>query len=155
VRALKNQDFAQLAGLVHPTLGVRFTPYGYVSAADLVFEAGQVAAFATDPTQYVWGVYDGRGDPIELTFTEYYERFVYNRDYAAAPEVAFNETNVQSGNTLDNWAEFYPEGILVEYHFPQSDDPNAGFDWRALRLVFQQANGEWYLVGLLHLEWTI
>jgi hypothetical protein len=152
--ALKNRDFAQLAALAHPTLGVRFTPYGYVSESDLVFDAGQVAALGTDTTTYVWGAFDGSGDPIEMTFAAYYERFIYPRDFAAAPELAYNRTNVQGSNTLDNWAEFYPDGLLAEYHFPQSD-PNGAFDWRALRLIFQQEGDTWYLVGVLHLQWTI
>ena len=28
-------------------------------------------------------------------------------------------------------------------------------DWGALKLVFQQIDGNWYLVGLIHSNWTI
>jgi hypothetical protein len=28
-------------------------------------------------------------------------------------------------------------------------------DWESLRLVFQEEGGVWYLVGVIHDEWTI
>jgi len=43
----------------------------------------------------------------------------------------------------------------VEYHFPGIDPQYGGLDWRSLRLVFQQSGGEWYLVGIIHDQWTI
>jgi hypothetical protein len=155
VEAWRNQDLAQLAAVVHPTLGVRFTPHGYLTPSDLVFQASEILPAWETAEKFTWGAYDGRGDSIELTFREYVERFVYDRDYATAPEVGYNRTNVTGSNVLDNRLEVYPDGLMVEYHFPQSNDPNAGFDWRALRLIFQQEGGEWYLVAVLHLEWTI
>jgi len=28
-------------------------------------------------------------------------------------------------------------------------------DWRSLKLVFKEKDGNWYLVGVVHDEWTI
>jgi hypothetical protein len=28
-------------------------------------------------------------------------------------------------------------------------------DWRSLRLVFEEQGGSWYLVGIVHDQWTI
>ena len=30
----------------------------------------------------------------------------------------------------------------------------AAFDWSALRLVFEQVDGRWLLVGVVHDQWT-
>ena len=32
--SLKNKDYIQFAGFIHPTLGVRFSPYGYIDTAN-------------------------------------------------------------------------------------------------------------------------
>ena len=43
----------------------------------------------------------------------------------------------------------------MEYHFPGIDPKFEGMDWRSLRLVFEQKNCTWYLVGIIHAQWTI
>ena len=157
VMALKERDLDELAGLVHPAKGVRFSPYTYVRVGpggDLVFSAAQIPGLLADPTVYHWGVFDGSGEPIDLTFAAYYERFIYDADFARPDAVGLDET-VGQGNTINNIAEVYPEGVMVEYHFEGFDPQYAGLDWRSLRLVFEAHGGTWYLVGIVHDEWTI
>jgi hypothetical protein len=161
IMALKDRDLDELADLVHPVKGVRFSPYTYVRAEpgapegeDLVFGAAQIPGLLADPTVYHWGAYDGSGEPIDLTFAAYYERFVYDVDFARPDVVGLDET-VGQGNTINNIAEIYPEGVMVEYHFEGFDPQYAGLDWRSLRLVFEAQGGTWYLVGIVHDEWTI
>ena len=157
IMALKERDLAELSGLVHPDNGVRFSPYTYVRASadgDLVFSATEVPDLWNDPTIHRWGVYDGSGEPIDLTFREYFGQFVYDVDFARPDVVGFDET-VGQGNTINNIAEVYPEAIAVEYHFEGFDPQYAGMDWRSLRLIFEESKGTWYLVGIVHDEWTI
>ncbi len=154
VLALKNRDMPAVAALVHPISGLRFTPYAYVQPSDLVFPTDQLPGLFEDPTAYHWGAYDGTGEPIDLTFAQYYEDFVYDQDYAQAEEVGYNE-RLGTGNSIDNSQEFYSGAFVVEYYFSGFDPQYAGMDWRSLRLVFQQHEGTWYLVGIIHDEWTI
>jgi hypothetical protein len=157
IMALKDRDMGELADLVHPDKGVRFSPYTYVRAGpggDLVFSAAQIPGLLADPTVYHWGTFDGSGEPIDLTFAAYYERFVYDADFARPDIVGLDET-VGQGNTINNIAGVYPEGITVEYHFEGFDPQYEGLDWRSLRLVFEEYEGTWYLVGIVHDEWTI
>jgi hypothetical protein len=153
INALKDQNMLALSGATHPTQGLRFTPYAYVQDTDLVFDAGQVAGLMSDTTKYTWGVFDGSGEPIEMTFPEYYARFIYDVDFANAPQVAVNQ-RLGMGNSIDNSSEFYPGAMIVEYYFPGIDPQYQGMDWRSLRLVFQEYEGIWYLVGIIHDEWT-
>jgi hypothetical protein len=103
---------------------------------------------------YHWGTYDGSGMPIELAFRQYYKEFVYDVDFARPDVVGFNE-RVGQGNSIDNIASAYPDGMTVEYHFEGFDPEYAGMDWRSLRLVFEEEDGIWYLVGVVHDQWTI
>jgi len=153
--AIKNFDMEKLADAVHPDKGVRFSPYGYVDVDnDLVFTAEEVKNLANDTKTYLWGHYDGSGEPINLSFPDYYKRFIYDADFINAEQVGYNKALGQ-GNTLNNSFEVYKNSIIVEYHFSGIDPKYEGMDWRSLRLVFEKKNDVWYLVGIIHDEWTI
>ena len=153
--AIKNRDMATLATKVHPQKGVRFSPYTFVDTAnDLVFSAADLPTAPENPTVYVWGAFDGSGEPIEMTFADYWARFVYDADFARPDIIGFNQI-VGRGNTVNNIAEVYPGAVVVEYHFSGFDPNLAGMDWRSLRLVLEPFGGEWMLVGIVHDEWTI
>ena len=157
IMALKDGDMQTLSGLIHPGKGLRFSPYATVhtgAGGDLVFSAGQVQGLMADSTVHHWGVYDGSGNPIDLTFRQYYEEFVYDADFARPDVVGFDQV-VGQGNSIDNIATAYPNGVMVEYHFEGFDPQYAGMDWCSLRLVFEEQDGTWYLVGIVHDQWTI
>jgi hypothetical protein len=153
IQALKAKDMDKLAELTSPGSGLRFSPYSFVRPEDLAFSPEQLKGLLKDPTVYVWGTFDGSGEPIQMTFAEYYERFVYSKDFASAEQIGLNE-RLGQGNTIDNSQEFYPEAVVVEYHLPGENPDYGGMDWQSLRLVFQQQEGQWYLVGIIHDEWT-
>ena len=149
VAVLHNRDMNSLARFAHPTKGIRFSPYEYVQPSRQVMKADQIRSKSN--RSYLWGYYDGSGFPIDLTFENYFQRFVYDRDYIHAPHVGRN-SQYGSGNTINNIAEFYPHSERIEYHFPPNDD---GFDWNSLWLVFEEFKGKWCLVAIIHGEWTI
>lgn len=155
IQLIKSKDLAGLSALVHPEKGLRLTPYPHVDVkADKVFTAQAVAGLATDTTVYQWGSYDGSGEPIKLNFNDYYQRFIYDHDFALAPIIGNNHA-VSTGNTIDNVQQAYPSGKFVEFYFPGFDPKYEGIDWSSLKLVFEQQNGTWYLVGIVHGQWTI
>ena len=153
VAALKDKDMTRLSTYVDPQLGLRFSPYAAVKDTDLVFPVDTVAGLMADSTVFTWGAYYATGEPVELTFADYYGKFIYDVDFATAPQVAINQ-RLGVSTTLDNSHEFYPNAMIVEYHFPGFDPQFEGMDWRSLRLVFQQANDTWYLAGIIHDQWT-
>jgi len=131
--------------------GVRFSPYAWIDRkADIVLSAAGAAQAMTDPARRVWGRYDGSGDPIRLTFAGYFKKFIYDRDFAAAPQISYNVSQA-TGNTRSNLWEEYPNAAFVEYYFPESGTTH----WASLRLVFQENQGKYRLVEIVHDEWTI
>jgi len=155
VGVLKAQDMDKLVALVHPEKGIRFSQYGHVNLEkDLVFKASELKGAWVNKRLYQWGIADGSGEPINLGFRDYFQKYVYDVDFAVAPQVGWNES-IGKGNAIDNWREAYPEGVMVEFHYPQIDPKYQGMDWRSLRLVFEQKDGQWYLVGIIHAQWTI
>lgn len=155
VKILKDKDMESLAALIHQEKGVRFSPYAYVNQQeDIVLSKDEIINALDSDKMYIWGSYDGIGDPIELTFDEYYDSFIYDEDYAN-PHIIGNNVVVGTGTTLNNIGEAYPKGQFVEFHFTGFNPQFTGMDWRSLRLVFEEVEGVWYLVGIVHDEWTI
>lgn len=153
--ALKNKNMMYLSKLVHPKKGVRFTPYGHIDIDnDVVLSANEIKNILADSKLFTWGRYDGTGEPIEKPFMEYFDEFVYDRDFMNAEEVAKNEY-IGTGNTINNLETVYPDAEFYEYHFSGFNPEYAGMDWVSLRLVFEEYEGKWYLVGIVHDEWTI
>lgn len=156
-QALQNKDMNKLAQMTHPDKGIRFSPYGYVDKDnDLTFKPSVVGKLLTDDKVYEWGTYDGSGEPIKLTFADYYAKFVYDADFAKAPQVAVNKTTGK-GNMANNMGEAYPPERyeFIEFHYSGFDPKFEGMDWKSLRLVFEKDGSRLLLVGVVHDQWTI
>jgi FtsZ-binding cell division protein ZapB len=152
---IKDNDMNGLSTYVHPSKGLRFTPYTYIDIQnDKVFTASEVSGLNGDNSVYTWGNYDGSGDPIDLKFSDYYSEFVYNQDFLN-PHMIGNNVVIGTGNMTDNTSTAYPNGSFVEYHFTGFDSQYEGMDWESLTLVFEEDNGDWYLVGIIHEQWTV
>lgn len=152
ISLLQSHQFAQLANEVHPTQGLRFSPSVYLQPQDLKFSAAQVAGLGQNQTVYTWGIFDGSGDPIQLRFNEYYQRFIINRPLSPATQITYNQ-RVQRGNSLNNIKTIYPDSMTVEYYQPAPDAQP--MDWHSLILVFVPDKGQYKLVALVHDQWTI
>lgn len=145
VLALKNKDMRTLATFVHPTGGVRFSPFGFIDKRrDLVFKNSQLPTLMADKKVYVWGIADESGEPIKKTFAEYYEHFVYDYDFARPDRINYN-LKKNNGIMINNIAETYPKGVEVEYFIDGTDERMYG----SLRLVFEKKRAKWYLVGIV------
>ncbi len=154
IELIRDQDFATLSTYVHPSNGLRFTPYPFINlGTDLIMSTAQVSAFGTDPTVYNWGNLDGSGDPINLTPMDYYNMFVYNADFAT-PEMMSWNAPIGSGNMINNLPSIYPTADYVEFYFSGFNPAYSGMDWTGLTLVFEQVGPTWYLVGVVHGQWT-
>jgi len=140
--------------------GVRFSPYAYVTVAtDVELSRAELStAFENDDVRH-WGSFDGSGDPIELTFSDYVERFVVPEAFEDSDIVVHTieePGRVGRGNTIDNIAEAYPQAAFwLELHNPGRDPQYEGMDWVSLRLVFVVEQGTPKLRGVIHDQWTI
>ncbi len=155
LRTLKQKDFAALAAHIHPSLGVRLSPYAFIDTINhQVLSRADFRNKEKLPERVNWGHYDGSGDPILIGFDKYMEEFVYDEDFLNAPQKAVNQL-LGGGNSLNNLAAVYPGCPFTEFYFPGIDPQYAGMDWVTLRLVFKQEKNNYYLVGIVHDQWTI
>jgi hypothetical protein len=152
---LAQKKLAELMPYIHTTKGVRFSPYSHINTKDRILQAKDVVSATKDTKKYLWGEFDGSGEPMELTFGDYYKRFVYDKDYQN-PKVrkTFNKIN-DSGNSISNIKTVFPDAVFYEYYVAGSNPDYGGMDWGSLTLVWEQENGQWKLVGIVHGQWTI
>jgi len=151
---LRGRDLESIIPLIDPGLGLRFSPYSHINTdTDLVFQADTLPSFK-DTSKLNWGTADGSGKPIELSFRDYYEQFVYNKDFADAPNVSVNHI-IGTGNVEFNGTQVYPNASYVEFHFPGIEENQDGMDWQSLILVFVPHQEDWKLVAVVHDQWTI
>lgn len=155
--ALKLRHYARLSQLAHPHKGVRFSPYGYVdTSVNPVLTRKQIAALATDPRRRTWGSHDGTGEPIRLTFAQYFRKYIWDRDYTRPVRQTYNAAaRTGPSPTLDRIWEIFPNATLVNAYFPGSDPDGGAMDWSGLWLVFERIGDAWYLTGIVHDAWTI
>ncbi|MNO32099.1 hypothetical protein D3C76_220830 [compost metagenome] len=156
IRSIRNKNMKQLAAWVHGEKGLRFSPYAYVDMKnDLVFTRDEVEGLMKDSTKRVWRTFAGSGELIEMTFADYYKRFVYDADFMQMAETAVNK-GLGQGTTINNLNEVYPKDQydFVEYHIAGIDPSVEGMDWRSLRLVFEKIGEDHALVGIIHDQWT-
>jgi hypothetical protein len=155
--ALKNKNYPAFADYIHPASGIRFSPYGYVDTlSHLRFSRDKFIATAKDDNQemIVWGKFDATGDPIKMTLNNYLQRFVYDVDFVRPEKRAVNDF-IATGNSLNNLLSVYKNCDFTESYFSGFKKEYAGMDWKSLRLVFKERNGKFFLVGIVHDEWTI
>lgn len=151
---IKTGDYASLSQIVHPSLGLTFVPYSTVDfSMNKSFLPSEVSKFASDSTKYIWGTEDGTGNPIELTASEYFSKYVFDFDYTAAPVVGINKI-MNSANALENVTEAFPNADFIELYNPGSGEYANG-DWSALRLVFEEYDGTYRLTAIIHSVWTV
>lgn len=149
---LRDGDYEALSACVHPVYGLVFSPYSTINLnSNQCFTANRVAIAGTDSTVYTWGTMVDSDEPIQLTAKQYFETYVYDRDYGRAPIIGFN-TVVRSGNALENLSSVFPEAQFVDLYFPASAPD--GTDWSILRMVFEDSDGTLKLSALIHSEYT-
>jgi hypothetical protein len=154
--AFNSKDYVALSLLVHPDSGVRFSPYAYIdTASDKVVTADWIKKQAdkTKQEKVLWGTVDPTDEPINMTVDNYVRRFVYDVDFLKPEKFKVNEF-IGSGNTVNNLQAIYNNCDFTESHFSGFEKKYDGMDWRSLRLVFRMKDGKYYLVGVVHDEWT-
>ena len=152
---LKNKEFQQFTQFIHPVLGIRFSPYAYIDTLhDLKLTKSAFEEHVKKQDKLNWGSYDPSDEPINKSIQGYFKEFVYDADFLHAEKTSFNEF-IGGGNTLNNLLAIYKDCVFTESHFSGFDKKFEGMDWTSVRLVYKKQGEQYYLVGIVHDQWTI
>ena len=148
---LKTHDWDEFSNHVHPD-GLTFSFYAALGADpnnNLTFTKKELELFNTPNLEHIWGM-DHSEKQFIMPINEYVDNYLFkymgNRtvDYS---EVNFNKSVVESGGVINTIPEKFPRAKYVEYFSPNTSEEYP--DWQALRLVFEEYNGAWYLMGIV------
>ncbi len=152
--ALQQKNVAALQSHISPTKGLLFSPYGYIDTLTAVrMDTPALRSLLQKGEKIQWGYYDGSGERIALTWEAYYKKFIYDADFLNAEKTEVNEY-IGTGNSLKNIQQIFPQSDFIEYHFSGFNPVYQGMDWSSLRLVFEVEKGHYFLVAIVHDQWT-
>ncbi len=154
IDVLSNNNLTEFAQYFHPEKGTYFSPYTFLDTMGVNYKTDE---FITDLNQnkvILWGRYDGSGDPIELTIKDYFKQFVYPVDFKTLTTRKNINSKLAFSNTLNNIKSIFPDAQYVEYYYKGSGNYD-GMDWSSLIFYIEKYQGNFYLVAVVHNEWTI
>ncbi|MBB4806030.1 hypothetical protein HNP38_001302 [Chryseobacterium defluvii] len=153
LHALKNKNYVKFSEFIHPEKGVRFSMYAFVDPkGDKQFSRADFQRYFPTKTLFTWGMMDGSGDPYKATVNEYFEKWVFSKDFTAS-QYSFNIFQ-GSGNSLNNLKEIYPKADFTE-NYIKGTEKYGEMDWKTLRFVFEEFQGKYYLIGVINDQWTV
>lgn len=154
ITALDERDMDTVAEYVDPEKGLTFSPYVYVTDDAVRFDKEDVPSMLDSDEAFVWGDYDGKGDPIELTPADYFDEFIDMEPYLEPDDVLVDDPQ-DRGNTKNNIKDVFPNTTVIEYYNDGSDE-YGGIDWQSVDLVYDENDtGELQLVAIVRDMWTI
>lgn len=152
--ALAGGDFEKLQLFMHPTKGTVFSATPFIDMTESVQPMpNDLLTLTASSEKFVWGIGEATGEPIELSFAEYYHQYITSVNYRES----YIEVNYglipNRGNASLNYKELFPTTIAVEYFYPGTETYE-GLDYSSLILVFEKYEESYYLVAVMNSYWT-
>ena len=132
---------------------ILLSPYAHVEKSTARKVSLKEIETHTDDVHH-WGNFDGSGDSILLTTSEYLNKFVLSFDLKDARVKVSASTDKPKvrGNELHNMQDLFPKATFVEFYHPPS---KAGYlDWQAVIYVVEKVNNQYVLKAIIHNQWT-
>ncbi len=126
-------------GFIDPVVAKHFTKEEFVQ-------------YANTPVKFTWGTLDGTGEPYIRSIGTYLKEWAYIRNFESG-SLHINTFN-GSGNSINNLQKQFPAADYTENYILGSE-AYSGMDWHALRLVFEQYEGNYFLIAVVNDRWTI
>jgi hypothetical protein len=142
----------ELASYVHQKRGLLFSPYSIIDDKSPVFSSESLKHFDKNEVMF-WGIEDGTGNDIALSFDEYYTRFLYFRDLTNSDEVNYNQL-INRGNSIHNAQEKFPDAIPIEFHAHGTEE-FMEMNWFSIILLFEKHSEAWFLVAVVNNRHTV
>ena len=153
--ALKNKDGKKLSTMISKDW-VRFSPYTYVDInQDIVISATDIKDIITNNTEYKRWLEAGSWDPIEMTFSEYRSKYIYNGNFDTEWIKYLNSKWSRNGNMVNTIFASYGNDIILEYYIPGKSKLYDNMDRKSLTLIFSKENWDLKLKWVVHGERTI
>jgi len=151
---LDQKNYYDFASQFHPTKGCRFVPYTFGTDDDQIFNGSRFNKKFETEEKLNWGLADGSGEPILISLPNYLNEWVYDFDFKNKTTEVHIDEDLAFSNTLNNMSELYPNAKVIEF-YNEGTDEFTGMDWKSLIFYAEKVENTYYLVAVVHNEWTI
>jgi hypothetical protein len=151
---LATNELIQFSEHFHPEKGCAFMPYTFLSDVNQIFKTSVFKKQLESNDTLVWGSQDGSGEPIVLTISDYMTQWVYDFDYKNHTTDIHINGDLAFSNTLNNISKIYPEAQFIEF-YNEGTTKYEGMDWKSLIFYVEKLENTYYLVAVVHNQWTI
>ena len=153
ISLIQSKKYVEISEFIHPQKGVNFSMYAFTDPKNVKkFSKSEFEKYVNSKIKFTWGNQDGTGEPLILTIKDYFENWVFKRDFSKS-QYSFNEFQ-GSGNSLNNLQKVYPHSDFTENYIAGSEK-YGGLDWNSLRFVFEKFEGKYYLIAIINDQWTV
>lgn len=148
--ALIAKDFTTLSQYVSEE-GLRLSPMGSLYDEDVIVSKDKVSTFLNG-SSYKFGTYTGSGEPIRMTPSEYFGKFIVSPgfDFSTASCRYDDDADLRVASSLKNVSG---GGTRTIHTICYTYEPNI-MEYSRLILVFRTENGVDTLVCLIHQDMT-
>jgi hypothetical protein len=153
VDALANKDYAKLQSLTSDA-GLSLAMYPQLDLSKINVAKSDVSKIPTDQRTQLFGYTDGKGDPVILTASQFFDKRIYTVDYRNAPEIAANK-KLGGGNSAFTLPQDIQGREFVGFYFPGFKPEYQGMDWTTLYLIFDKVGNDYKLRAIAKDNWTI
>jgi hypothetical protein len=151
---LDTNNLIEFAQNFHPEKGTYFLPYTLIDTISVNYKTNDFIKDLKSKKNIYWGKYDGSGDSIKLNIENYFNQFVYVVNFKTLTTHKNINSNLAFSNTLNNVKEKLPNAEYVEYYYKGTDN-YGGMDWESLIFYVEKFENKYYLVAVVHNQWTI
>jgi hypothetical protein len=149
IEATITGDPNSLAEFIHPHKGIRISQSLYVLPEDdIIITRNDIPTLENDDRLCECVSTTGSG---RLRRSPRKNILSFSSRYAEADDVTYNRLRGE-GNMISTIHECYPNSIEVRYHVPGRENEHG---WSSLFMIYEQYEGEWYLVGSCLGYWTM
>jgi hypothetical protein len=150
---LDNNKLTTFSDHFHPIKGCKFVPYTFISDEHLNFSSQSFQNELSQNKKLHWGMYNGSGEAIDLTIQDYFKQFVYDENFKNNSTEIHINSDLEFSNSLNNILDFFPESDYIELYYEGTKE-HEGMDWSSLLFYIEQFKDTYYLVAVVHNQWT-
>lgn len=149
LQSIKDKNLNTLSSFVHPEKGARFSQFIARYDSDLVLSSKEIVDIFNDKEVYFWGYNIFTDQPINENKSKMFT-WIVEQDYTLAKEITYNNPTDKHGYP-EPYNKDYPGSIIVECFY---EGENKDLDWKTRRIVFEEFQDQWFIVGFNNAFWT-
>ena len=83
ISMIKLKNYDQISEFIHPEKGVSFSMYAFTDPTTVKnFSKSEFEKYVNTNIKFTWGNHDGTGEPLVFSVKDYFENWVFKRDFS-------------------------------------------------------------------------